>query len=262
MPGAVRVHTDAMILALFLALLVGASLGLLGGGGSILTLPILVYVVGLETKDGIAASLFIVGVTSAFAVVRHARSGNVRWSTGAIFGAASMAGAFVGGRLSRFVPSAYLLAGFTLIMLVTAFAMMRPRRENDAAPVALRGAALARALAAGVGIGLVTGFVGAGGGFVIVPALVLLCGLPTRAAVGTSLFVIAMNSAAGFAGNAAHASIPWVTVGLMTIVALIGSLAGSALALRVQPSTLRKGFAWFVLAMAALMLVKQALSHA
>jgi len=246
-----------MVFALLLALFVGLSLGLLGGGGSILTLPILVYVVGLETKDGIVASLFVVGTTSASAMLGHARSANVRWGTGAIFGVSSMAGAFVGGRLSRFVPSAYLLGGFTFVMLVTAFAMMRPRREVDAAPVSLRGGALARALAAGVGIGLVTGFVGAGGGFVIVPALALLCGLSMRAAVGTSLLVITMNSAAGFAGAASHASIPWGIVGAMTLSAVIGSFAGAALAGRVTPATLRKGFAWFVLVMAVAMISKQ-----
>ncbi len=246
-----------MLLALLLALLVGISLGLLGGGGSILTLPILVYVVGLETKEGITASLFIVGVTSAVAMIRHARSGNVQWSTGAIFGASSMAGAYVGGRLARFVPSSYLLAGFTIVMLATAFAMMRGRRELETAPVTLRGAALVRALAAGVGIGLVTGFVGAGGGFVIVPALALLCGLPMRASVGTSLLVITMNSIAGFAGTAGHAAIPWATVGLMTAFAVLGSVGGAALGGRIRPTTLRTGFAFFVLAMAALMTFKQ-----
>jgi hypothetical protein len=246
-----------VVIAALLALLVGVSLGLLGGGGSILTLPVLVYVVGLSPRDGIASSLFVVGVTSASAMLGHARAGRVRWSIGALFGTASMLGAFAGGRLSHLVPATILLGGFTFLMLVTALAMMRPRREGESAPVALRGGALARVLSVGVGIGLLTGVVGAGGGFVIVPALALLCALPMRAAVGTSLLVITMNSFAGFAGAAAHASIPWLVVGVMTTSAVIGSFAGASLANRVSPASLRKGFAWFILAMTAFMVWKQ-----
>lgn len=119
-----------------------------------------------------------------------------------------MGGAFAGGRLSHFVPSRLLLAAFTLLMLVTALAMMRPRPEVERASVSLRGALLARLLAVGVAIGLLPGVVGAGGGFVIVPALALLCGLPMRSAVGTSLLVITMNSLARFAAASAHAVIP------------------------------------------------------
>lgn len=247
-----------MLLPAFLALVVGLSLGLLGGGGSILTLPVLVYVVGLPPKDAVAASLLIVGVTSASAMIGHARAGRVRWRVGVFFGLASMAGAFGGGRLSHLVPSAVLLGAFTLLMLVTAVAMMRPRRELEAAEdVPLRGGAMARLLAVGVGIGLLTGVVGAGGGFVIVPALALLCGLPMRAAVGTSLLVIAMNSFAGFAGASAHATIPWGIVTFMTVSAVIGSVAGTALAARISPASLRKGFAWFILAMTVFMIWKQ-----
>ena len=170
-----------------------------------------------------------------------------------------MIGAFAGGRLSHRVPAAVLLGGFTFLMLVTAVAMMRPRPEveSGASPGALRGGALARVLVVGVGIGLLTGVVGAGGGFVIVPALALLCALPMRAAVGTSLLVIAMNSFAGFAGAPAHATIPWTVVGVMTTSAVLGSVAGSALTTRVSPASLRKGFAWFILAMTAFMVWKQ-----
>lgn len=246
-----------MLIAAVLALLVGLSLGLLGGGGSILTLPVLVYVVGLDVRDGVAASLLIVGVTSAAAMVGHARSGRVQWRVGALFGAASMAGAFAGGRLAHFVPSRLLLAAFTVLMLVTAVAMMRPRPEVEGASVSLRGAALARVLAVGVAIGLLTGVVGAGGGFVIVPALALLCGLPMRSAVGTSLLVITMNSLAGFAGASAHAEIPWPVVGVMTAAAVAGSLAGAALSTRFAPAALRKGFAWFIVAMTMFMIWKQ-----
>ena len=246
-----------MTLLLVLSALIGVSLGLLGGGGSILTVPILVYVAHLPTKDGIATSLFVVGVTSAVAMVTHARKGRVAWRVGALFGAASMVGAYFGGRVAHFLPSSWLLGGFTLMMVVTAVAMMRPRKET-AAPNGAGGAGgTVRAIATGIGIGLLTGVVGAGGGFVIVPALVLLSNLPMRTAVGTSLLVITMNSLAGFAGAAMHATIPWHLAGLVTAMAVAGSLLGAAFASRVKPETLRKGFAWFVLAMAAFMIVKQ-----
>ncbi|CAN5923181.1 hypothetical protein BH11MYX4_BH11MYX4_05640 [soil metagenome] len=246
-------------LALVLAVLIGVSLGLLGGGGSILTVPILVYVVGLEPRDGIATSLLVVGVTSAAAMLSHARAGRVEVRTGLLFGAASMAGAYAGGRLAHFLPARGLLLAFTAMMFVPALAMMRRRVETTekAAPQPLRGAALARASVLGVGIGLLTGVIGAGGGFVIVPALVLFSGLPMRTAVGTSLLVIAMNSFAGFAGALSHATIPWTLALAITGASVLGSFGGTALAGRVKPQSLRKGFAWFVLGMALWMSFKQ-----
>ena len=247
-----------MTLTLVLSILIGVSLGLLGGGGSILTLPILVYAAGLEPKDAIATSLLVVGVTSFAAMLTHARRGRVAWRVGALFGAASMVGAYAGGRVAHVLPATALLAGFTFMMVVTAFAMMRPRSDTAAAePTELRGAALARAAAIGIAIGVLTGVIGAGGGFVIVPALVLLSGLPMRTAVGTSLFVIAMNSFAGFAGSLSHATIHCSLAVAVTVASVIGSLGGAALTGRVRPESLRKGFAWFVLAMAAFMIAKQ-----
>ena len=250
-----------MILTLALSVLIGLSLGLLGGGGSILTVPILVYAAGLDAKDGIATSLFVVGATSLAAMLSHARAGRVAWRVGAFFGVASMIGAYGGGRLAHFLPAKALLAGFTLMMFVTAVAMMRRRRDaaspsNTKSPK-LEGAALARAAAIGVAIGALTGVIGAGGGFVIVPALVLFSGLPMRTAVGTSLLVIAMNSFAGFAGTLSHATIHWPLALAVTAASVAGSLVGAALAGRVKPEALRTGFAWFVLAMALFMTVKE-----
>lgn len=247
-----------MLLTIALSVLIGLSLGLLGGGGSILTVPILVYAAGLETKDGIATSLLVVGATSVAALLFHARAGRVAWRVGFLFGAASIIGAYAGGRLAHVLPARLLLAGFTLMMFVTALAMMRRRREGAAAEAtALRGGAFARAAAIGVAIGLLTGIIGAGGGFVIVPALVLLSGLPMRTAVGTSLLVIAMNSFAGFAGTLSHATIHWTLAFAVTSASAVGSLLGAALAGRVKPASLRSGFAWFVLAMAVFMTFKQ-----
>lgn len=247
-----------MILILALSVLIGLSLGLLGGGGSILTVPILVYAAGLDPKDGIATSLLVVGATSLCAMLFHARRGRVAWRVGFLFGVASMVGAYGGGRLAHVLPAKLLLAGFTLMMFVTALAMMR--RRGGGAPreaTALHGAAFARVVAIGVAIGLLTGIIGAGGGFVIVPALVLLSGLPMRTAVGTSLLVIAMNSFAGFAGTLSHATIHWSLALAVTAASVVGSLLGAALAGRVKPESLRSGFAWFVLAMAMFMAFKQ-----
>ena len=248
-----------IVLALVLAVLIGVALGLLGGGGSILTLPILVYVLRLEPRTAVATSLLVVGVTSAFAMLSHARAGHVQLRTGLLFGVASMVGAYSGGRLAHVLPASALLLAFTAIMFVTAIAMMRRRTGTGeaGAPRPLRGAALARVSALGVGIGVVTGVIGAGGGFVIVPALILSCRLPMRTAVGTSLLVIAMNSLAGFAGALSYATIPWTLALVVTAASVLGAFGGSALAGRVEPQALRTGFAWFVLGMAVWMSSKQ-----
>ncbi len=246
-------------LALALAVVIGGTLGLLGGGGSILTVPLLVYVVGLDPRDGIATSLFVVGVASAAAMLGHARAGRVHVRTGLILGVASMSGAYAGGRVAHFLPAKALLMAFTTVMFVTALAMMRRRVDTPELLTsnAARGTPLARVLPVGLGIGLVTGVIGAGGGFVIVPTLVFLCGLPMRAAVGTSLLVIAMNSFAGFAGAVGYATIAWPLALGLTAATVLGSFGGTALAGRVKPQSLRAVFAWFVLAMAGLMAFKQ-----
>ena len=244
-----------MVTALVLAVLIGLSLGFLGGGGSILTVPILIYVVGLEPRNAIATSLLVVGVTSLAAMLSHARQGRVDWRVGLLFGASSMVGAFIGGHIAYLMPTKALLAGFTVMMIVTGVAMMRRRGEPSERAPGAHG--LAKATAVGVGIGLLTGMVGAGGGFVIVPALVFFSCLPMCTAVGTSLLVIAMNSFAGFVGTLGHTTIAWHLALSVTAAAVGGSLVGAAFARRVKPESLRTGFAWFVLAMAMFMTVKQ-----
>ena len=248
-----------MTLTLCLSVLIGVSLGLLGGGGSILTVPILVYVAGLEPKNGIATSLLVVGATSFAAMMFHARAGRVVFRVGLLFGIASMIGAYLGGRMAHRLPAKALLVGFTVMMFVTALAMMRKRREAAGGEtMGTRSGALARAAIIGVGIGMLTGVIGAGGGFVIVPALVLLSGLPMRTAVGTSLLVIALNSFAGFAGALGHVVIDWHLALSVTSASVAGSLVGALLAGKVKPDSLRRGFAWFVLLMAGFMASKQA----
>ncbi|MFS8102514.1 sulfite exporter TauE/SafE family protein [Lentzea alba] len=245
-----------IVLTLLAAVLVGVALAVLGGGGSILTVPILVYLAGQDPKQAIAMSLFVVGVTSAVAVVSHARAGRVRWRTGLVFGAAGMAGAYGGGRLAEFIPGTWLLAGFALMMIATAVAMIRGRREGvQAKPHAEL--PIGRVVAEGVAVGLVTGLVGAGGGFLVVPALALLGGLPMAVAVATSLVVIAMKSFAGLAGYLATVQIDWTLAALVTAAAVTGSLAGGRLAGRIPETVLRKGFGWFVLVMGGFVLAQQ-----
>jgi uncharacterized membrane protein YfcA len=241
-------------LGLGLAVLVGVSLGLLGGGGSILTLPILVYAFGMEEKAAVATSLVVVGVTSAVALIPHARSGHVDWRTGAWFAAAGSAGAFLGGWLASFVPGPWLMYGFLVMMVATALAMFRGRRErpvghHDRPSVVL-------ILAEGLGVGLATGLVGAGGGFLVVPALALLGGLPMQKAVGTSLLVIAIKSLFGYLGHATHTAIDPVIAAEVSVAAVVGSSMGALLAPRVPAGALRKGFGGFVLIMAVLLGVR------
>jgi uncharacterized membrane protein YfcA len=242
-------------LAVALAVLIGVALGLLGGGGSILAVPLLVYVAGLDPKEAIATSLLVVGTTSAVALVPHARAGRVQWRTGLLFGAAGMVGAYAGGRLAAYLPGELLLVAFALMMIATAVAMIRGRRGG--ARESHVDHPVPRVLLDGVVVGLVTGLVGAGGGFLIVPALVLLAGLPMPLAVGTSLLVIAMKSFAGLAGYLASVQIDWPLALAVTAAAVVGSLVGSRLTGLVHPDTLRRAFGWFVVAMGVVVLVEQ-----
>ena len=243
-------------LTVALAVFVGISLGLLGGGGSILTVPLLAYVAGLDAKQAIATSLLVVGVTSAVGAVTHARAGRVRWRVAAVFGAAAMAGAYAGGRLAEFVPGNVLLIAFALIMIAAAVAMLRGRKDiGDESAGKLP---VAKIVLQGATVGLISGLVGAGGGFLLVPALALLGGLPMPVAVGTSLVVISMQSFAGFAGHLSGEAIDWKLAGMVTAAAVVGSVIGGLLTSSVEPAVLRKAFGWFVLVMAAVVLAEEA----
>jgi uncharacterized membrane protein YfcA len=246
-----------MFLALALALLIGVSLGLLGGGGSILTLPILTYAVGMETKEAIAASLFVVGVTSATGAILRARAGRVRWRTGLLFGAAGMVGAFAGGRAAAYVPGRGLMMLFTAMMVATAIAMLRGRRGSAGGSALVHDLPVSKVILQGLGVGFVTGMVGAGGGFLVVPALVLLGGLPMELAIGTSLVVIAMQSFAGLAGHLAHVDVDWPITLAVTGMAVLGGVAGGRFAGRIPADRLRRGFGLFVLLMAAFVIGKE-----
>ncbi|MGN6105687.1 MAG: sulfite exporter TauE/SafE family protein [Kofleriaceae bacterium] len=240
-----------------LSLAIGIALGLLGGGGSILTVPLLTSVAGMPAPQAIASSLFAVAVTSVAALLGHARAGRVRWRTGLVFGACGMLGAYPGGLAARGLPSEVLMIAFGAVMLVSGASMLRGRRTAAPAATGARELPAIRAAAIGTGVGVMTGVLGAGGGFVIVPALVLLGGVPTEAEIGTSLFVFLLCGGGVFLGHADLASIDWRITGRVTAAAAAGALVGSALSGRIAPHVLRRAFGVLVLAMAILVLARE-----
>lgn len=244
------------IVVVALAVLVGLSLGLLGGGGSILVVPLLTYIGGLDPREAIATSLFVVGATSLVSLIGHARKGNVQWRTGLIFGAAGMVGAFLGGLAGGYIPGTLLMIAFALMMIATAGAMIKGRKDHDGQSQTHHHP-LWRILLDGLVVGAATGLVGAGGGFLVVPALVLLAGLPMTAAVGTSLLVIAMKSFAGLGGYLTSVSLDWPLVAAVTAAAIAGSFVGIRLTSVVPERALRKGFGVFVLLMGAFVLSQE-----
>lgn len=245
-----------IVLGYALAAVIGLSLGLMGGGGSILTVPVFVYVLGYDPKLAIAMSLPVVGLTSLLGAVAHWRAGNVRLGTAALFGVVAMISAYAGARLSHFLTGAVQLSLLAVIMVVAAISMFFNARRSSASAGGERAASLRLLIPVALVVGLITGVVGVGGGFLIVPALVLLGGVAMKQAVGTSLLVIAMNCASGFAGYIGRVEIPWAFVLSFIGVAAIGILVGTALARRVPQRALKQAFAVFLIAMGTLILVQ------
>lgn len=247
-------------LSLLLAALIGISLGIMGAGGSVLTVPIFVYVLGFGAKEAIASSLVVVGVTSLLGALEHRHEGHVRLRVALVFGAFAMVGAYGGAQLAGFFSDAAQLILFAAVMLVAAVFMLRDEEpgeggENADAPgsYAVRRMVI-RLAAPGMAVGVVTGLVGVGGGFLIVPVLVLLADVPMKATVGTSLLVIAMNSAAGFAGYLGTVDLQWALLAAFTALAVGGSLAGTYLARFFSGVALKRGFAVFLVLMAVFIL--------
>lgn len=237
-----------MIFALIGAALIGLSLGLLGSGGSILTVPVLVYLVGESEKLAITESLAIVGCISLFGLWPYARRGLVDWRRFALFGLPGMLGTLLGSSLSQHLSGRAQLSVFAVVMLMAAVMMFRPTKAEPAEPQAYSAASTALQ---GIGVGALTGLVGVGGGFLIVPALVLLGRLPMRYAVGTSLAIISLNSLTGFAKHLHLTSEPlhWPLIGLFAALGIVGSYAGSQLGTRFNNTELRRGFGVFLVCM-------------
>lgn len=233
-----------------LALLMGLALGTLGGGGSTLTVPILVYVMGFGAKQAIAMSFPVVGAASFAGVLGHAREGRVRWRTALILGSAAMLSAFLSARfLSPLVSGSAQLAFLAVVMIAASLSMFRTAGGRGAAPESPRGELWL--IPIGLGVGVITGLAGVGGGFLMVPALVLFAGIPIKEAIGTSLLVIVMNTAAGFLGYAGQVEIPWGPVALFTAIALCGILLGTRVVRVATPAQLKRAFAIFLLVVGA-----------
>lgn len=265
------------------AILMGLSLGLIGGGGSILTVPILVYLFQVDAVLATAYSLFIVGLTSLVGSVSHVKLGNIHWRTAVVFGIPSIISVFLtrsylvpripdpiftlgqdpsGGAAFVMTKAVGLMVLFAIIMVMAAYSMIKPGNKSAVAS----GVSVdvepqfnyPLILAEGAIVGVVTGLVGAGGGFLIIPALVLLAKLPMKQAVGTSLMIIAAKSLIGFVGDMrGNEVIDWSFLATFSSIAVVGILLGSWLSKRIPGEKLKPAFGWFVLVMGTYIIVKE-----
>lgn len=234
------------MLPALLGLLVGAVIGALGGGGGVLTVPVLVYLLGESAQDATTGSVLIVGVTALFGAVTRLRAGLVRWRTGLAFAGVGIPAAFAGTLLNQRAPERVLLLTFAALTVVAAAAMLvSPGADPDegdprsAHPV---GTAV-KVLVCGAAIGFLTGFLGVGGGFLVVPALVTVLGMPMRLAIGTSLLVIAVNAVAAIAARAGGPPPDWSVVVPFIVAAVAGSVVGRRVSDRLSGRTLTRAFA-------------------
>lgn len=243
-----------------LALLVGVVLGLLGGGGSLLAVPIFLYVFHVPPKPAIAMSLVVVGMSALVGFLTHWRQGTVSVRVAVLFGALAMTGAFAGARLARHVPAPVQLSLFTAFALSAAVMMLRdslrapaPARAQpfEHAP---RFSPLLGVLA--VAVGGLTALIGAGGGFLIVPALVLIGDVPVKAAVGSSLLIIAMNATSGVGGYLGQVAFDWRLVGWFTGIAAVGAIAGTRLMHRLPAARIKQGFAIMILVLGTYLVIR------
>lgn len=255
------------IIGHFLAICIGLSLGLIGGGGSILAVPILVYVMGLGAKMAIAMSLVIVGTVSLIGAVPHWMQGNVNLRVAAMFAPTAMLGAYLGARLAGFpfITETIQLICFAIVMVLASLMMIREARQKHKNKDLLTekdsfepeqnhhwfGIALE-----GLGVGILTGFVGVGGGFAIIPALVLLGGIPMKEAIGTSLIIITFKSITGFLGYLGQVNLDWNLMISFAIAASLGTISGAYLTRFIEAKQLQKAFGYFVLAIGIFVLIQ------
>ncbi|WP_369055126.1 sulfite exporter TauE/SafE family protein [Kineococcus terrestris] len=256
-----------MILVVILGLVIGLLLGLLGGGGSILAVPALVYGAGVPLAAAVPTSLIVVGISSATAVLPRLRQ--VQWRLAAVVGGVGAVATFAGTAVNRLLPERWVLLGFALVMIVAGVRMLRSSGQDAAASCALPSGGidwrhcLPRAIGAGVSVGFLTGLFGVGGGFLIIPALTLLLGLSMTAAVPTSLVIVVFNAIFGFTAHVSTADsgtgIDWITAAAFTAAAIAGSLTAARLAKRLPAARLRKGFAYLVFAVAIFVIAQNLL---
>ncbi len=241
----------SVLLDLLVGGVIGLTLGLLGGGGSILTVPALVYLIGQTPQVAVTASLVIVGANSLLGAFFHRAQGTLNWRVALLFGGVGMVAAYFSAGLSHLLSSTLLLVLFALLMLLVGGLMIFRKTPSDEGH-ASHGWVVT--VLAGFAVGIMTGFLGVGGGFLIVPALVMLVGLPMRQAVGTSLIVIAMNSLAGILGHISQIQLDYMTIGIFVVAGMGGTFAGTWLARRIQANHLRRIFAVFVILLAIFLL--------
>ncbi len=288
-----------LVAAALLGVLIGISLGALGGGGSILTVPALVYLLGQSPQTATTASLVIVGISAVVGALGHARAGTLRWVTGVVFGLLGVAASFLGTALNRQVAPNVLLLAFAALMLVSAAAMLRRAAGSTPAPAGaepdaaanrpvpveagpgelggggglataarrrtvrrpqLDTATVLKTVVAALFVGFLTGFLGVGGGFVIVPALVMALGLPMPVAVGTSLLVIAINSGSSLLARPELGSLPWGIVVPFTLAAIGGSLVGRRVGARLPAAVLTRSFAGLLVAVGTYVAIRSVLA--
>lgn len=241
-----------MLLQVSLGLAIGFSLGLLGGGGSILTVPALVYLVGQSPNTAIATSLVVVGANSASGAIFHHRQGTLNWRVALTFGGAGIVIAYFSASLSEFLSPTIILILFALLMLTIGIMLLQQKENKEKGFTNVK--SISYIIGSGIIVGLLTGLLGVGGGFLIVPALTIFVGLPMQAAVGTSLVIIAANSAAGFLGHLGTISLDLTLTLTFVLAGLVGSFLGTKLSNRISSASLQKIFALFVIALAFFLL--------
>jgi len=250
---------------IFAGLATGILLGIFGSGGSIITTPALLYLLNVDAKSAIAMSLGIVAMTATITALQHWHKGNVNLKITAVFGLFGVIGTFAGAKLGIITPVVIQLSVFALVMYAAAWKMLKPAPQHKSVGAACTECVDGycddldyREIAVhGIAVGILTGVVGVGGGFLIVPALVLLSGLPMKQAVGTSLSIVALKSFAGFAGYAGAVAIDYSLMAIFTGIAITGSIAGSMLADRLPADLLKRGFGSFLVLVASYILIKQ-----
>jgi len=260
-----------IITGYFASALIGISLGLIGGGGSILTVPVLVYLFGVNPLLATSYSLFVVGSTSLVGAFNYYRKGLVNIKTALLFGISSIATVFLTRKF--FIPSipkkiaqigSFTITGslltmvlFAILMLLASVSMMQNKKQEEADHIPDKKISIPKLLVYGIAIGFVTGLLGAGGGFLLIPVLVLVVRLPMKEAVGTSLLIIALNSLIGFTGDLGHFNMDWKFLMAVTVIAIAGIFIGGALSKKVHGNKLKRAFGWFILVMGIYIIVKE-----